>query len=213
MRLEGRGIKPNHLMTLIEPSDDEFPLVLIVQTSDGVGATYLSEAMSIELQRELESIKEVGFSGAEPIVNSLSSRGILSETNVYKTYIFPPRYANAEASIAKRLSKTDLRVKQFGFDKLAEQVYVVELNGQVISACVSVRQNSESAEAWVFTSPEHRRRGYAQLVVTAWAKDMIREGHVPFYSHKKENVASACVARKLGLIEVFEELTISRKKE
>jgi hypothetical protein len=200
-------------MTMVDPSGDELPLVLIARTFDGGLVSYLSEAMSNELQRELEGKKKVGFPAADSIVCTLRSNGIQSETNISKTYIFPQRYANTEDSIARCLSNTDLRVKEFRFDKLAEQVYAIEEDDRLLSACVSVRQNSDSAEAWVFTSLEHRGRGFAQLVVSAWAKDMIRAGLVPFYSHKIENVASASVARKLGLIPVFEELTLCRKKE
>jgi predicted GNAT family acetyltransferase len=87
----------------------------------------------------------------------------------------------------------------------------VEAGGVILSACVSIRQNTECAEAWLFTAAEHRRKGLAQLVVTAWARDMMKAKLGPFYSHKLENIASVRLANKLGLVPVFEEIVIEKK--
>jgi predicted GNAT family acetyltransferase len=109
------------------------------------------------------------------------------------------------------LSKQDARVKAFGFDGFAEQVYAVEQNGGLASACVSTRENHACGEAWVYSAPEYRRQGFAQRAVRAWARSLLEAGKVPFYSHSIKNEASASLARKLGLLPLFEEIAITQK--
>ncbi len=79
--------------------------------------------------------------------------------------------------------------------------WIVERIFRTIRAS-SVRENETCAEAWVWTLPDFQRRGYARQVTSAWAQDLQVQGKLPFYSHKLSNVASAAVARSLGLIDV-----------
>jgi len=56
---------------------------------------------------------------------------------------------------------------------------------------------------------------YLHLQMQLEGKGIVNErlmnaGKVPFYSHKVENVASASLARKLGLQPVFEEISIAQ---
>ncbi len=89
------------------------------------------------------------------------------------------------------------------------EVYAIESQGQIISACTSSRQDAACAEAWVVTDSGHRRRGLAKRAVTAWAGELLRHGLIPFYSHAIENDASTGLARSLGLIPVFNETVIT----
>lgn len=108
------------------------------------------------------------------------------------------------------LTKDDPKIVDFGFHGLADEVYAIESSGRILSACVSSRQNSTCAEAWVFTYPDHRRRGLAQQVVMAWAGSIKAEGLIPFYSHNTENTNSAFLAKRLNLVGVFEETVIEK---
>jgi predicted GNAT family acetyltransferase len=110
----------------------------------------------------------------------------------------------------KCFSQEDSKVIAFGFNGLADKVFAIEKDGMLVSACVSSRQNSKSAEAWVFTHPGYRRKGFAQQVVTAWAGSLLKEGLVPFYSYEVENTNSALLAKRLKLIQVFEETVIEK---
>jgi predicted GNAT family acetyltransferase len=101
-------------------------------------------------------------------------------------------------------------VKDFGFDGLADEVYAVERNGALAAACVSTHENEDCGEAWVYTRPEYRKQGLAQKAVRGWASGLMNTVKVPFYSHKIENVASANLARKLGLLPAHEEITIKQ---
>ncbi|HEY8885408.1 MAG TPA: GNAT family N-acetyltransferase [Chloroflexota bacterium] len=79
-------------------------------------------------------------------------------------------------------------------------VYAVLLDGQIVSACVSARENAEAAEAWVQTVPAYRGRGYARQTTAAWAGSVLSRGKIAFYSHLWTNLASKRVALSLGLV-------------
>lgn len=76
---------------------------------------------------------------------------------------------------------------------------VVE-DSQTVSICRSVRLSSRAHEAGVDTLTGYRRRGYATLVVAAWALAVRALNRIPLYSTSWDNVASQGVARRLGLV-------------
>lgn len=76
----------------------------------------------------------------------------------------------------------------------------------VVATCESSRESALAAEAWVRTLPASRGRGYATLVTAAWALDVRRRGKAPFYSHHRDNAASAGVARALGLLPFLDDV-------
>lgn len=78
-------------------------------------------------------------------------------------------------------------------------VYAVVRDGRVVSACVSSREDERAGEAWVQTLPDARGHGYARQATAAWAQALLDTGKVPFYSFSDDNVASAGVARSLGM--------------
>ena len=112
--------------------------------------------------------------------------------------------------IVKCFAQDDPKIVTFGFNGLADKVFAIEQKGMILSACVSSRQNSTSAEAWVFTHSDYRRKGLAQQVATTWARNMQKEGLTPFYSHNIENTNSALLAKRLNLIKVFEQTIIEK---
>lgn len=83
------------------------------------------------------------------------------------------------------------------------------INGEVVSACSSVREDANAAEAWVQTDAAHRRKGYGQRVVQAWAKRIRASGKVPFYSHTVDNLASQRLAESSGMQWVFDVVSYS----
>lgn len=84
------------------------------------------------------------------------------------------------------------------------QFAIIE-NGLAVSTCESSRESGLAAEAWVRTLPTWRGRGYAARVTAAWALDARRRGKEPFYSHHRDNRASAAVARALRLIPFLDD--------
>jgi len=84
-------------------------------------------------------------------------------------------------------------------NEIGTAIFGVIRDDCVVSACSSSRENDTSAEAWVWTDPEYRGRGYAPQSVAACADDLHDRGKVPFYSHHIDNLASQSVAGKLKL--------------
>jgi RimJ/RimL family protein N-acetyltransferase len=70
---------------------------------------------------------------------------------------------------------------------------------RVSALCHTPRARDRAAEAGVWTHPDHRRRGHAAAVTTAWAAVARSRYDVLFYSTSEDNVASQGVARTLGL--------------
>lgn len=204
--LEGMEIIHDCFVRQVEiVPDEEVPLVLLARLANGALVEYYDEAIAPDLQEQI-SATSIDFPNVDPILASLKAHNQAVEVGHYKTYIFPAQPA-MDADVLC-LSKHDLRVKAFGFDSFAEQVHAIEKNGVLVSACVSVRENETCGEAWVYTMPEYRKHGFARKAVRAWARSLIEVGKVPFYSHNIKNEASANLARKLGLLPVFEEIVM-----
>jgi predicted GNAT family acetyltransferase len=77
--------------------------------------------------------------------------------------------------------------------------HVVLIDGEVAAQAWTTAESSRAVEVEVETHPNFRRRGLAIQVVSAWSAAELGCGRVAFYSHVKENDASAGVARHLGL--------------
>jgi hypothetical protein len=210
LRLEGKETVDGCFIRELEAvPDEEPPLLLIAQLDNGTLVVYYEEAISHDLQEVLAAtIVDIEFPAIDPLLDILKKQNLPFEVGHYKTYVFPSIPVND--TDVHCLSKNDRRAKAFGFDGFADQVYVIEQEGKVVSACVSTRENETCGEAWVYTAPKYRHQGLAQKVVNAWAESLIHAGKVPFYSHKIDNVASANLARTLGLQPVFEEISITR---
>jgi hypothetical protein len=92
-----------------------------------------------------------------------------------------------------------------GFEKLLDELsdwqpFVALIAEQrAVSVCRSVRISVEAHEAGVETLAEHRGNGYAERVVSAWARRVQEMDALPLYSTSLQNRASQAVARKLGL--------------
>ena len=189
--------------------DEEMPLLLIAQLASEEMVVYYDEAISPDFQKQLAAIiLDIEFPKVDPVLNVLRSHKIQFDVGHYKTYIFHSETPKDMKVIC--LSKHDPKVKAFGFDGFAKQIYAIECDGNIVSACVSARENKRCGEAWVYTDTAYRNQGFALKVVNAWAGSLMEAGKIPFYSHKIENIASANLAGKLGLQRVFEEICITQ---
>ena len=77
--------------------------------------------------------------------------------------------------------------------------FTIEVNGEPVSWAWSVRENDVSAEVAVETLSAHRRKGHAHRVSAAWARELMSQGKVAFFSHAEDNLASMRLARSLNL--------------
>jgi GNAT superfamily N-acetyltransferase len=210
MQLEGKGLVEEHTIKQIQVvPDEELPLILLAQLADQKLVAYYSESLSSDLQAQLSAcLSSIEFPEIDPILDVLKSHNIRPNIGHYKTYLFPPQTAtNPEVA---RLSRHVPKIQAFGFDGFAEQVYAIEWDSRILSACVSVREDKNCGEAWVYTDPAYRRKGLAKKVASGWAHSLLSMGKVPFYSHKIDNASSAGLARALQLQPVFEEISITK---
>src|SRR5687767_5091088 len=199
LRLEGKEIAHGSFLREVEAvPGEEMPLMLIAQLASGSLVAYYDEALGRDLHEALDaSFVCIEFPNIDPLQDVLKKHNLQYGVGHYRTYVFPSIPVHDEDVLC--LSKHDKKVKGFGFDGFAEQVYAVERDGKIVSACVSARDNGTCGEAWVYTAPEYRQQGFAQRAVSAWAQSLLRAGKVPFYSHKIENTASANLAGRLQL--------------
>ena len=208
MRLEGKGLVHERWMRQVEiVPDEELPLLLSARLANGELVTYYDENLSPDLHRELGAT-DIEFPRLSALREVLKSHHIPFEMGHYKTYIIPSKPARESDVLC--LTKHDAQVKAFGFDGFANEVYAIAREGNLVAACVSTRENEACGEAWIYTMPAYRKQGLAQKAVRAWARSLLEAGKVPFYSHQIENAASASLAKKLGLLPVFEEIAIAR---
>ncbi|MFC1572328.1 GNAT family N-acetyltransferase [Candidatus Eisenbacteria bacterium] len=77
--------------------------------------------------------------------------------------------------------------------------FIVFDEGREVSSAWSSRANEKCAELATETVLSHRRRGLARRVSSAWALVQLAHARIPFYSHKRGNVASRGLALSLGV--------------
>lgn len=212
LRLEGKSVIDGKLLRQVEAvPDEEMPFMVVASLPTRELVAYYDQALPGELRDELDKHLRTGdFPNISPLVDILRAQDPNLEIGYFKTFTFPERYIDTIFDEVLTLHKTDPKVGAFGFDGFAEQVHAIERDGRVVSACVSARENESCGEAWVYTDESHRHQGFARKVVGAWAKSLLEADKVPFYSHKVENLASAELAKRLGLVPAFEEIIISR---
>lgn len=189
---------------------EEMPILIFAHLSDGQVAVYLDESLTPDLYLELtERAQHIQFPTIDPLLEIFTEQNIPVQVGHYKTNLFPAAFLGFMSEDVECRPKNDPPVQKFGFGDFAEKVYVIEREGIVVSACVSTREDNRCGEAWVCTDPQYRHQGLARHVVSAWARDMLSAGKVPFYSYKIVNTASAGLAKRLELLPAFEEIVIS----
>lgn len=147
-RLEGKSPFGKDRLRQVEilPGKD-MPLMIIAQLADKRIIAYYDEAVSSEYHSELaKQIRHIKFPKVESLSDVLKRKKISFEIGYYKTYIFPSIVANFIADDVMCFSRRDIKIQAFDFDGFAEQVYAIELDGMIISACVSTRENEYCGE-------------------------------------------------------------------
>lgn len=211
LRLEGKVILPGNRLRQVEiVPDEEMPLMLLAMLADGRLIAAFDESLQQDLVLRLrEQTQHIQFPAIDLLIEILNAQNIPFLAGHYKTSLFPRPFLDHVSGEVERRPKEDPQVQDFGFGDFADHAYLIKRDGRVVSACVCIREDKWCGEAWVCTDPHYRRQGLARQVVSAWARDMLSAGKVPFYSHKIENIASAGLAEHLGLLPAFEEMVIS----
>jgi hypothetical protein len=204
MELEGIQVSGSNLIGRTNANVEDFPLVLLADIRNRKKLLFFDDTLPAELLEKLADRNPQSFD-ITSIAEELRIFGIETKADSFQTYTFPKSYIDRPAEHVKCLQRDDPMVTDFSFGGLGEKVFAIVDDGVILSACVSSRENQKAAESWVYSSPEHRRKGLAQQVVTAWAGSMLQDGKTPFYSHVLENIPSYKVAKKLGLLHLYDE--------
>ncbi len=102
---------------------------------------------------------------------------------------------------------SDLDALALTLEAREPRMAVIE-DGLAVSLCYSARLTERAAEAGVMTLEGYRGRGYAPMVVAAWAHAIRATGRIPLYSTSWDNLASQSVARKLRLVQYATDLSL-----
>lgn len=118
--------------------------------------------------------------------------------------------AAADDTVCKRIRRNGKYKNLTTFDLSAclaaeRVIFAVVSEDVIVSLAVSCEAPNVGAEGTpieisVETAPDYRGRGYATACVRALAAYLAAHGYRTLYKCRKENVASACVARGAGLV-------------
>lgn len=181
--------------------DKKIPQVIVLQVDNSIEIFY-SELLNNSVINTLEKLNKEDF-----INNTQKVEKILNcEVGNYVTYRLPKLFNIDSENTAEFKNSDDIKLKEFdeSFYRVFPKAYVVMTDIKVVSCCVSSRESDNAGEAWIYTLPEYRKKGYGSTAVKLWANDLISNNKIPFYSHEKNNINSKMLAEKLGLKKVFE---------
>jgi hypothetical protein len=190
LRLECKGVSEGLLVRIPGPDPDDIPRCLVLRHGGGYRVLFRHD-LARHIREQIAMLPPEVVFGDRPTIGAILAEDAPVESIwVGRSYIFPGAPSPAHYPDAVRLER----------GSGARPVYTIRIGGEIVASCESVREDHTAAEAWVQTSPEFRRRGYARQVTAAWAADLLRLGKTPFYSHNMDNLASQGVARSLRLI-------------
>jgi len=213
LSMEGLRIQGNRIYTTetnnfdIERTDDRVPPKIIFFIDEKEYKFYYSNLLSDEVVLKLEEVFKTKELRDDTKVKEILEP-IYGDLNIghYVTYVFNKLDDFNEENTIIIPNSDDIRIKEFekSFYKVFPKSYAVLNNDKVISCCVSARENDEAGEAWILTLLDYRRKGYGSTAVKLWAKDLMDNNKIPFYSHEVHNISSRKLAKSLGLKKVFE---------
>ena len=173
---------------------DDMSRFYIAQYNEGV-VRYFQYDLPASLCERLRMLSpELAFQDIEGVKRILVDHAPCDDFHVGKSYIFPGNLTPDDYPDVARLEAAPGQLK-----------YAIFADGQIISACESSRENERAGEAWVYTEPAFRGKGYARKVTAAWAHHLQQQGKIPYYSHKLTNVASQSLAHSLRLIHYMDD--------
>ena len=187
------------LMRLPCPDPEDVPRVHITQHAQGISILFRQDVPPSTRQAINALPQDTAFHSSQTIQNILERDAPVRDMWNGASYVVAQRIApdafpdvTREDRALRSLFRNAAQIEE-------TMVYAVMRNGHAVSACESARENKNAGEAWVRTEPAYQHNGYAAQTVCAWAYDLQQKNKIPFYSHKRENIASEKLARALGL--------------
>lgn len=172
------------LMSQLDCPDPDTLFRFYMTRHDAGYSRYFRYDLASQIVQRLRDLPgDVAFGDVEAVKDILVADHICEEVFEGKSYVFPDT----------------ISVADYPDVEFTENVAQIVRDGAIVSSCQSSRENRWAGEAWVFTQPQHRGRGYARQVTAAWAYRLQQQGKIPFYSHHRTNLISEAVAKSLKL--------------
>lgn len=194
----------------VERREDAEPPKIIAVDFCGEINIFYSILMPEDLVADLEKLDSQSFiKEQEKIADILKRNNQSAEiSGLHAAYTFPGN-VNVDLDNTKIFSGNDEAVRKFDptFFGRCPTVYAAMQNGEIAACCVSSRESDKAGEAWIFTLPKYRKQGFGLKAVQLWASELQKQGKIPFYTHKADNIASQKLAEKLNLAKVFESVS------
>lgn len=197
LELECKGVSADGRLIRV-PGDepDDIELAQIARYSNGVTRVSLREDVEAGIAKTIATIDPTrAFERPDTLAAVFGDERVAWYR--MKSYVFP---ADLSRPLEVLRMMPDVERPEDSELSAGRTLFAVVVDGERASYCCSSRENDSAAEAWVETFPEFRRRGYASRSVTAWACSVRDAGKTAFYSHRDDNLASAGLARTLGLV-------------
>ena len=187
LTLERKGVDASgRLFRLPGDNPDEMPSVLAARLAGGMYVAYCRDDLSESATTQLRGLTpEQTYLEDARVQNIVGASGPAWRG---ATYVFVERPQRHEYTLVVQ----------------REGRFVVEIQGVAAAEASSSRSTEPAAELAVETRPEFQRRGFGRQVSAAWANHQLVAGRVAFYSHDVTNIASAALARSLGVRHVFD---------
>ncbi len=203
LALEGIGFDPRgRLIRIAAAATEEIPRLSVCHYS-GAWTRFYRADVPQDIVDDLDKLSDLTcFENPDQVRRVLARQSLSLDVWIGTSYVFPAAPPIAACPDVTRLEAVD-RPMATGLDSdlpsSERPVFAIVVDGRIVATCVSARENEVAAEAWVQTSPDYRRRGLARQVTAAWARDVVTQGKIAFYSHRRDNLASRGVAASLGL--------------
>ena len=159
----------------------------IIYRHDGGYRTYFRHDLLLSLRTKIAALPlEQAFNDHEQVKRILAEDEVCSDVFIGESCIFSVPPPSNQFPLAVQLHETPTS-------------FAIKVDEKVVAACNSVRENDVCAEAYVYTEPEFRRRGYGAQVTAAWGYHLVQNGKVPFYSYAYDNLISQSLTQRLNL--------------
>lgn len=197
-----------------ERTDDEradLPRVTAIR-SRGTYEVRLRSDLSADLRTELLALAAADVYANQASVMTILARDTPCDSVIARmAYTFPDALDPHGFPDVVRIKPADMDLLlQFDpeFELGEKVVFAAVTDGQVAATCTAAHDETLLGdEAYLYTQPEYRGRGFSRQVALAWAYYMQQRGAIPFFAHDPEGPegkACAALAHSLRLISLCE---------
>lgn len=206
------------LLSLLDIRDSEWDRKTYPACKYAVFINGNSDARKIQLLASLPKESLVIKTGDEIVQQKIAETGKATKVRTFHSFTTGKPFSQLQSDPGLRqFSSRDERAwamfRANGYEdaELAQyfengaQWFGIDSEGKLASACFVFQNYKQIWEiGGVFTQPDFRRRGLAQIVVQGALKHLLASGLVPRYQTTSDNHASLSLAQSCGLTEFLQ---------